>query len=104
MDALELSGRTATLMEDCLRVDQIGVELGVTDPDDPLYRAGQELLSPDAAGSTHGRAALGPERRCTSSDRLRSGTARTLSASRAAPRAARAQGYGRTALGLARLS
>jgi hypothetical protein len=31
-------------MEDCLRVDQIGVELGVTDPDDPLYRAGQELF------------------------------------------------------------
>lgn len=45
MDALELSRRTAALMEDCLRVDAEGVALGVIDPEnDPLYRDGQKLF------------------------------------------------------------
>jgi hypothetical protein len=31
-------------MEDCLRVDAEGVELGVIDPNDPLYRDGQKVI------------------------------------------------------------
>jgi hypothetical protein len=56
MDALEFDRRTAALMEDCLRVDAEGVELGVTDPNDPLYRDGQRVIRQTLREALRGQA------------------------------------------------
>jgi hypothetical protein len=43
-DPEHVEARTMAVIEDCERVDRLGVESGLIDPDDPLYRRERRLF------------------------------------------------------------